>query len=79
MFEKIEAQVQDMGVRIQQSLANHNYLLGAKAALEGLLSSLKTEEPEVQAVVAEAAPVVEEVDPKIAPEAEAVAEVVAEV
>lgn len=67
MFEQIESQMKELASRIEQSLANHNFLLGAKAALEGLYASMKADAPAVEAVIAAVAPeVAPEVDAGVA-------------
>lgn len=51
MLEKIEEQISQFEKRLEQSAANHNYLLGAKSALESLYAAMKTDAPAVEAVV----------------------------
>ena len=60
MLEKIEEQISQFAKRLEQSAANHNYLLGAKSALESLYATMKADAPAAEAVVAV-------VDPALAP------------
>lgn len=51
MLEKIEAQIKELAQKLESSAANHNYMIGAKAALEGLYATMKADAPAVEAVV----------------------------
>lgn len=56
MIEKIEQKLKDCADRLEQSAANHNFLLGCKTALEALANDLKSAAPVAESVVAAVAP-----------------------
>ena len=65
MLETLEAKLKEIALKVEQSAAQHNYLLGMKNALESLASDLKL-----------VAPVVEATDPALTPAIDTVEAVV---
>lgn len=60
MLEQIESKLKEIADQIEKSAANHNFLLGAKAALETVYNTMKSSAPVAEQVVAA-------VDPAAAP------------
>ena len=51
MLGKIEERLKDVMQKLEQSLANHNALLGAKMTLEALYKDFKEMEPNHESVI----------------------------
>jgi len=64
MLQSIEAKMKQLDSELERSAANHNYLIGAKAALVSLYNDLVAAAPTAEAIVAT-------VDPAAAPEVDA--------
>jgi hypothetical protein len=60
MLEIIEAKLKEVSKQIEQVLANHNFLMGAKASLEQIYKDLQAAAPVAEAIVGA-------VDPAAAP------------
>lgn len=50
MLQQLEAKLESIVKQLEQSAANHNYLLGCKAALESAVADFKAEVPVVEEV-----------------------------
>jgi hypothetical protein len=69
MLQALEAKLKELGAKIEHSLANHNFLLGAKAALEQVHAEAKAVAPVAEAVLAV-------VDPAAVPIVEAAEQII---
>ncbi len=60
MLQEIEKKLKDLETQLQQSIAHHNFLLGAKASFEAVVATMKSATPVVEEIA-------EIVDPAAAP------------
>lgn len=56
MLQQLEAKIEALAKQLEQSAANHNYLLGCKAALESMAADFKAGIPVIEEVAAVVAP-----------------------
>lgn len=56
MLQQLEAKIEAIMKQLEQSAANHNYLLGCKAALESVVADFKIAAPIAEEVISIVAP-----------------------